>query len=272
MNTNTMKATWWVRAALLVGGGLAGGLIGASAQEGTGDVEIIVRTQVTEGKRAAKPGGDSLQQAAAEHGKAYVLLLAEQPKSIYKLVNPVDPQAIADEVSKQLDAHGFHRVAPGAKPDIVITVKFGRGMMPNPYYDDTSAIDDTMPDPGNWIDPASAPQITVTSPKLAQRLAVAGVSGKATKAQYEKLFVTVRAWKYPSSPQEKPEVLWIAAMNVDDPDHRDLNTFYKAMIAAGAPYFDRRLDEEEVSVRRPLRNGHVEIGEQVEVAREPEKK
>lgn len=240
------------------------------AQENTGDIEIIVRTQVDSRtkSRAANPSRDSLA-TARQHGRNYVLLLVEQPKSIYRLVKPISPEAIADEVSRQLDAQGFHRVAKGGKPDIVVTVRYGRGMLPNPYYTEDADIDDIGLDPGNWIDPHSPPTIAITSPRLARRLGEPGVRDKATKAMYERLFITVRAWKYPESPQEKPKALWIASMSIDDPDHRDLNTFYKAMLAVGAPYFDRELDDEGVSILKPLRNGRVELGDPVVVDDEP---
>jgi hypothetical protein len=58
-------------------------------------------------------------------------------------------------------------------------------------------------------------------------------------------------------------------MSIDDPDHRDLTTFYKAMLAVGAPYFDRETPKEEVSVFKPLRNGHVELGDPVVVGDAP---
>ena len=30
-------------------------------------------------------------------------------------------------------------------------------------------------------------------------------------------------------------MLWMTTMNVDDPDHRDLNEIYRKMLAVGAP-------------------------------------
>jgi len=48
----------------------------------------------------------------------------------------------------------------------------------------------------------------------------------------------------------------LTLMNVDDPDHRDLNGIYKEMFAAGAPYFDRAVDEAEVDVYKPLPEGN----------------
>jgi len=201
-----------------------------------------------------------------------MLLLVEQPKSIYPLVKPISPQAIADEVSRQFEAHGFHRVAAGGKPDIVITVRYGHGMLPNPYYTEGGDIDDVTLDPGYWINPHSPPTIAITSPNMARRLSEPGARDRATKAMYERLFITVRAWKYPKRPDEKPKALWIASMSVDDPDHRDLNAFYKAMLAVGAPYFDREMTDVEVSVFKPLRNGHVEIGETTVIEELAEKK
>lgn len=250
-------------------------LVGAPArsvgQQNTDEIEIVVRTQVDRKAKPSQGEATTTLDRAGPHGKNYVLLLVEQPESIYKLVKPVAPEAIADEVSRQLDAHGFHRVVKGEKPEIVITVRYGRGMLPNPYYTEGADIDDVGLDPGYWGD-LEPPRIAITSPRLARRLTEPGVRAKVTKAMYERLFITVRAWKYPDGPTEKPKPLWIASMSIDDPDHRDLNAFYKAMLAVGAPYFDRPTTEEEVDVFKPLRNGHVEMGDPVVIEPPAEKK
>lgn len=242
------------------------------AQQNTDELEVVVRTQVDRGAESPKGSPATGLDEAQRHGKNYVLLLVEQPKSIYKLVRPIEPQAIADEVAHQLDLHNFHRVAAGEKPDIVITVRYGRGMLPNAYYTEGVDIDDIGLDSGSGGDPTNPPHVVITSPRLARRLTEPGVEDKATKAMYERLFITVRAWKYPSSPTEKPKALWVASMSVDDPDHRDLNTFYKAMLAVGAPYFDRATAKEEVAIFKPLRHGRVELGDPVEVKAAEEKK
>jgi hypothetical protein len=59
--------------------------------------------------------------------------------------------------------------------------------------------------------------------------------------------------------------MWTTLMNVDDPDHRDLNGIYKEMFAAGAPYFDRAVEEAEVDVYKPLPEGNVKVGTPTEV-------
>ena len=107
-----------------------------------------------------------------------------------------------------------------------------------------------------------APSVTLGVDALKQimREKTAFVEQKIQKASYEKLFIEVKAWKYPSSPQEKPRVMWVAMMNVDDPDHRDLNAVFKDMLAAGAQYFDKSMDEPEVSVFKQLPEGTVKVG------------
>ena len=55
-------------------------------------------------------------------------------------------------------------------------------------------------------------------------------------------------------------MMWVATMSVDDPDHRDLNTIYKEMLAAAAPYFDREVEEAELEIFKPLSEGSVRIG------------
>ena len=49
-------------------------------------------------------------------------------------------------------------------------------------------------------------------------------------------------------------------MIVDDPDHRDLNAIAAEMLAAGAPYFDKEIKEEEVDIYKPLPEGRVNVG------------
>ena len=80
------------------------------------------------------------------------------------------------------------------------------------------------------------------------------------KAQYEKLCIRLTAWQYPTDPKAKPKQLWHTTMIVDDPDHRDLNTIAAEMLAAGAPYFDKEIKEEEVDVNKPLPEGRVNLG------------
>ena len=80
------------------------------------------------------------------------------------------------------------------------------------------------------------------------------------RAGYEKLYLRVTAWQYPTDGNPKPKELWNTTILVDDPEHRDLNTIAGEMLAVGAPYFDKEIKDEEVYVTRPLPDGKVNVG------------
>ncbi len=231
------------------------------AQQNTGEIDIGVRTKIEPAAGFAK---DRKELVAQGRPKLYSILQVRQRPSGEKLAKPVDAEMIAREVSRQMDLQGYQRTPPKQKPEIVITAEYGRDMLPNPYLGGAEIINDSQ---GN------APSVTLGGDALAQMMREkrTGMEAKIQKASYEKLFIEVKAWKYPASPQEKPRVMWVALMNVDDPDHRDLNTIYKDMLAAGAPYFDRATEEPEVNVFRPLPEGNVRFGTPTEVV-EPAKR
>jgi hypothetical protein len=221
-----------------------------AAQQNTGELDVGVRTEV---EPQAKFDRKTKGQPPAPRPRLYAILQVQLRPNQEKLVKPVDAEMIAREVAHQLDRQGFQRVQPKQKPEIVITAEYGRGMLPNPYLGGATMIHDIQGD---------APSVTLGADALKQimRQKTAFVEQKIQKASYEKLFIEVKAWKYPANPQEKPRVMWAALMNVDDPDHRDLNTIFKDMLAAGAPYFDRAMEEPEVSVFKPLPEGNVQVG------------
>ena len=230
------------------------------------ELDVGVRTQLDRNK--VLPDGRRAHElhAAVEHGKIYGFLLMQPVNSREPLVKPVDKQIILRELTRQLEAHGYHHVEPNHKPEILLTVIYGRSWLPNPYYTENIDVDNMGPQEKPFVadpsDPASIGPagITIQNPNLAANLSLPSVSHKATKAAYEKLFIIVRAWRYPTNPKDKPEVLWVTTMLVDDPEHRDLNVIAATMLEAGAPYFDREIKGEEVDVYKPLPEGHVKLG------------
>ena len=71
----------------------------------------------------------------------------------------------------------------------------------------------------------------------------------------------MKAWKYSPDPKQKLKLLWMTTMEVDDPDHRDLNEIYQKLLAAGAPHFDHPIDREhEVVIDTAVPEGHVKVG------------
>ena len=205
----------------------------------------------------------------AEHGKVYGILLLQKAQEVSgKLVKPVDEAALKAELVRQMDSHGFTHAGSKRRPDILLTVIYGRAHLPNPYFtrdinvDNMGPVLETFVREGSKRDGGFGPDgITVTDPRISNRLLLdIGVRDKATRSQLEKLFILVRAWKNPTTPKEKPEVLWVATMLVDDPDHQDLNAIAKQMLEAGAPFFDKEIKGEEVEIMKPLPDGHVHVG------------
>lgn len=102
--------------------------------------------------------------------------------------------------------------------------------------------------------------VTITSLAQLMRQREANFEEKVQKAQFEKLFITVTAWKYPEARGEKPYFFWRTVMAVDNPDGRDLNLALPAMLAAGAGYFDREIKDPEVTINSTLPTGTVKLG------------
>ena len=237
---------WWLVA------GCAAVLTGAARAQ-LNDLDVGVRSAWKDkpfGKSDAKPGKD--------HGRVYALLQVKMIASEDKLVKPVDANRLAGLVVHELDAHGFSRVLKGNKPEILITILYGRGWLRNPYL---ACAGPETPGGESSVGGVDAPSVTITGiPSQLFKEKGTGFEGKLQKAQYEKLYIHLTAWKYPTEPKERAKQLWTTTMIVDDPDHRDLNAVAAEMLAAGAPYFDKEINEEEVDVNRPLPEGRVNLG------------
>lgn len=104
------------------------------------------------------------------------------------------------------------------------------------------------------------PTATMTSPKQAMRQRGFNAEAKLQKAQFEKLYIAVTAWRYPERRGEKPYQFWRTVMATDNPDGRDLNLAMPAMLAAGVGWFDREIKEGEVTVNSTVPAGTVTIG------------
>jgi hypothetical protein len=251
---------------------LAAGLIPLPAQQYDDQLNVGVRTQLDRQKRIWDGVHSHKLQNPPEHGKVFAILMIQPTKSKHALTKPVNAAAIRDELVKQLEAHDYHHVSPGQKPEILVSVVYGRSWLPNPYYTDNIDVDNMGPEDAPAgkdysVDstggmPSAPDGIVINNPNLAARLSIPSVSHKATMAGLEKLFIMVRAFKYPppADPKQKPEVLWVATMYVDDPDHRDLNTIAKQMLEAGAPFFDQEIKDDEAFVTKALPEGHVKVG------------
>ncbi len=236
---------------LAVIAGCVGGLnVGARAQD---DANIGVRTKVTDHWVRVKAG----QKNAAEggHGKVYGLLAVDEIKSGVYLVKPVDVVYLKGLLLQELAANGFRPYAKGENPDILLTMSYGRGYVNNPYFLNASeAAQQESPD-GVLIS-------RITGADASQLIAEKspGYEQKLQRAQEEKLFIRVTAWEFPKDPKAKPNMLWKTVIVAGDPMNRDLNNIAAAMLAAGAPLFDKETNDREIDLYRPVPTGRVNVG------------
>lgn len=227
-------------------------LIGPAARAQSNEMAIGVRTEVVD-----KPDGIRAEPAP-EHGKLYGMLPPQPVASEEKLVRPVDPNLLAGLVVTELDKRGFHRVVRGQKPQIIIGMYYGRGWLRNPYM---AGAGPETPGGASSVGGIDAPTVTITGTGAQMfKEKGTGFEAKLQRAQYEKLYIRVTAWQYPTDPKVKPKELWHTTMVVDDPDHRDLNAVAAEMLAAGSAFFDRESKEEEVEVYKPVPEGRVYVG------------
>lgn len=194
-----------------------------------------------------------------EHGKLYHFGYIQETLQDVKLVRPVDEGRLRQLLAAELTKRGFREATGDEAPDIVLTVHYGRGLLHNPYLNDTIVNENTNP-----------PTVTIIGgvPTQLMRQKEHNFEMKLQNANFEKLFIRVTAWANPAKQdppkpgrKPKPKALWKTTIVIDDPAGRDLNHFMEKMLAAGANYFDREIAEEEALIRTDLPEGHVELGE-----------
>lgn len=242
--------------AVLSCGGVFGSLTSPVLAQGN-QLDVGVRSAVVDRSFDA-----SMMTEAGRHGKSYGILAVQLITSDQKIVKPVDARELMELVCHELDAHGFSQVAKGGKPDILITVQYGRAWLRNPYFGATQTNRATgiagRPSPDGGM--TASRDLTMGDASTFARLREPGIEAKAQKAEAEKLCIKLTAWEYLTDPKAKAHQVWNTTMVVDDPDHRDLNLIAAEMLAAGSAYFGREIKEEELDVYRPLPDGHVNVG------------
>lgn len=231
---------------LAIGLGLAAPAVPAAEMPSDAGVplSIDIRTSVDQRWRGFRKGG------AVAHGKRYLLASVKEAAGAVPLVRPVNEGELLRLVRGELGKHGFQEITAAQKPEIVLTVNYGRGFLRNPHLEDAMVDDATT----------GVPTATITSPKQAMRQRGFNAEARLQKAQFEKLYLAVTAWKYPEARGEKPYFFWRTVMAVDNPDGRDLNLALPAMLAAGAGYFDREIKDPEVTINSTLPTGTVKLG------------
>ena len=234
----------------------------ARAQENTTALDIGVRSGIDLGEHHKRKHDLAYAQDISRHQNIYLLASVMPHPSVGALVKEVNAIAIAKELNRQLEAHGFKQVQPDQKPQIVITVEYGRGWLPNPYSDDDVGKVHNNLTNSDKFHPWPVSEIFFS----------VGEEMKRQRADQEKLIIQVRAWRYTPDPSAEPVLLWMTTMNVDDPDHRDLNEIYQKLLAAGAPHFDQPIDHDhEVVIHDEVPEGHVQVGP-LEVIKDPKSK
>lgn len=199
-----------------------------------------------------------------EHGKVYYIMsikLGDPGKgTVRPMVKPVDEALLRKVLVAQLAKQGFRELTANEKPDILLTVVYGRGFLENPYMEGQVVDENGVVNIAN-IDAGS--QVVKSKSVVYQ--------GKLQSARLEKLFIRVTAWAYPdpAKAKQKPKVLWKTTVLIDEPAHRDLNQFLDKMLAAAAGYFDHPIAEEEAIIDTSLPEGYVRVGDTKVVPDQP---
>ena len=228
------------------------------------DMQLDVGVRSTVVNRLVASPGHAPMQDAGERGKSYGIVSVQRVPSLDRLVKPVDEGAILQLLSYELNQHGYHLPPRGQNPEIVLVVYYGRGFLSNPYQvagGRTETPSAAASVSGSGGDQVGGPSVSITgTPNQLFREKSPGFEQKLQRAGYEKLYIRVSAWQFPTDPKAKVRQLWNTTMVVDDPDHRDLNAVAEKMLEAGVAFFGRNIAEEEVDVYKPLPEGRVNVG------------
>ena len=218
-------------------------------------LDIQVRSEID------RPFKGWRKEAVKEHGKIYFLASVTDSQSLPPLVLPLDEKILISHLHKELAKRDFREATADERPEIILTILYGRGYIKNPYLSDAMVNEN--------FDPPVA-TILGAMPKQLLRQKEYGFEEKLQTANFEKLFVQVNAWAHPDDLPEpkrgkkkKPKLLWKTTMVTDDPKNRDLNQFVDKLLAAGSAFFDREMEDEEAFIRTDLPEGYVDYGDTV---------
>ncbi|HRE80985.1 MAG TPA: hypothetical protein PLN52_08040 [Opitutaceae bacterium] len=191
-----------------------------------------------------------------DFGRSYYVLNIQYAKSELDLVAPVNEKEVLVELHAMLQKNGYRQISDSEEPQILLTVAYGRGYLPNPYLANATPTAEGLLSSEAGI---GTPAVSVTNPIQVFKQKQAGFEAKLQNANLEKLYLRVSAYEYPKENQKQPRQVWQVTMLVDAPHRMDLNVVYKAMLAAGVPYFNKEV-EDQVDIRNPLHRGNVEVG------------
>jgi hypothetical protein len=229
------------------------------------DPDIGVRSKVMDKDLQWGYKTDSPEEGG--HSKTFAIVAIEEVKAASKLVRPVDQQNILEQLFEQLLANGFTKYAKGTKPDILLAVSYGRGEMHNPYFHAQGEIGGMNFPVPPFNPPSGGYEMTSVTLSGTSQIGEAVIDSKTPgyeagkqKAEFEKLFIRVTAFAYPTDKKAKLKMLWKTIIVADDPDHRDLNKIAAEMLKAGAPYFDKDIKKPEIEFWHGMPKGQVNVG------------
>jgi len=194
-----------------------------------------------------------------EHGKVYLIAAISEGRFVEQLVMPLKEDILLAHLQAELAKRGFRPATPDHPPEIILTILYGSGLLKNPYLGDVMVNDTTQP-----------PIVTIQGANVKQLMKQKefGFEEKLQSANYEKLFIHIVAWANPDDlpppkpgRKKKPKELWKTTIVTDDHAHRDLNQSVEKMLAVGAKYFDREIEDEEAIITTDLPEGFVKFGE-----------
>jgi hypothetical protein len=230
------------------------------------DPDIGVRSKVMDKDLQWGQKTDSPEEGG--HSKTFAIVAIEEVKAASRLVKPVDQQNILEQLFEQLLANGFTKYAKGTKPDILLAVSYGRGEMRNPYFKnhqgEVGGVGFPTPPLSGSVVGAEVTTVTLSgATDIGQSVIdkrTPGYEAGLQKAEFEKLFIRVTAFAYPTDKKARLKMLWKTIIVADDPDHRDLNKIAAEMLKAGAPYFDKDLKKPEIEFWHGVPKGQVNVG------------
>jgi uncharacterized protein (DUF2267 family) len=114
--------------------------LAARAQQNSSELDIAVRSGIDQVEKERRDHDPADSEDPTKRLRRYFLARVQEEENGQKLAHPVDAAAIAQELRRQLEARGFRRVQPNEKPEIIITVKYGRGQLSNPYADGSNTF------------------------------------------------------------------------------------------------------------------------------------
>jgi hypothetical protein len=243
---------------------IAAGVVSFRPEVCAQPVDIGVRSKVMD--KDLQWGHKTASPEEGGHSKTFAIVAIDEIRTNDKLVKPVNQENILVQLYEQLLANGFKKYAKGTKPDILLAVSYGRGDLSNPYLHGEGEIGGLgvpAPPGGGGGETDATVQFLTGTVAIGQTVfdhRTQGYEAKLQNAQFEKLFIRVTAFAYPTDKKAKLKMLWKTVIVADDPDHRDLNKIAAEMLKAGAPYFDKDLKTPEIKFWHGVPVGQVHVG------------